>query len=101
MVPRSSRGLPYISCGGTLCCVEDQLLLLLLLLLEDCFARDERVDAWDLVAVRTGSGSACDCSGDADDEAARRSRSSRRRFNFLPIKKLAKRTAGPAGGYAR
>ena len=32
-----------------------------------------------------GANSACDCSGEADDEPALRSRSSRRFFIFLPV----------------
>lgn len=32
-----------------------------------------------------GAISACDCSGEADDEPALRSRSSRRLFIFLPV----------------
>jgi hypothetical protein len=61
--------------------------LQLLALPDDCLDRDEWVEAWDADSVRGCSGSACDCSGEADEGAARRSRSSRRRFNFLPVAK--------------
>ena len=42
--------------------------------------------------------SAWDCSGEAEEEPARRSRSSRRRLSFLPVGRVSVWEAGGLGG---